>query len=154
NNGPHVDHACSGGSDTNCYTTPYNGSDQRVEVRLHADVSTVFTGIMHLGNVFGVSARAVSGANPVVSTSTTVIPCATDPGTIINGTPIFGKTVPHQTITNVTTNYGTTTYATTVVTTDPDTSLGGGGVGFAMSRVCGDSGTPGAIDYAGAGAGE
>src|SRR5262245_9490545 len=36
NKGPHVDHACVGGSDKNCYTTPYNGSNQLVEVKLHA----------------------------------------------------------------------------------------------------------------------
>jgi hypothetical protein len=153
NNGPPVTHACVGSSDTKCYVNPYNGSNQLVEVRLHETVNTLFTGILHMGNVFGVSARAVSGATPVISSSTTVIDGTTDPGTVINGNSIPGTTNGGTTITNATTNYGSTTSTIVGVTTDPSTSLGGGGVGFAMSRVCGDSSTPGAIDYSGAGAG-
>src|SRR5262249_53526570 len=91
NNGPPVTHACGPSSDTNCYMI--RSGNQQVEVRLHENVATVFTGIMHLGNLFGVSARAVSGATPVVSSSTTVIPGTTDPGTVIHGTTILGTTV-------------------------------------------------------------
>jgi hypothetical protein len=124
---------CNAPSDKNCYTWPYGtGPNAKglVEVRLSEGVSGFFANVAHLSSLFHVSARAVSSTSPVLGTTT--IPGSTDPG----------STDPNVTITGP-----------VHTTTDPDTNLGGNGVGFAMSRICGNlgSGVPGAIDYSGAG---
>jgi Putative Flp pilus-assembly TadE/G-like len=124
------DARCSTASDSNCYTWPYRGNNSLVEVRLNESVSTFFTSAVDalvpgnpLATAFTASARAVSSAEPVTTTS------------VISGTTIAGFTDPDTTIPG-----GTHT------TTDPDINLGGNGVAFTMSRSCS------AIGYSGAGA--
>ena len=127
---------CALPSDTNCYTNPYSGSgtpsDQLVEVRLSKTVPTFFTGAIGLGSLFTVRARAVTSANPLTATTTT-------PGTTTDGTQDPNTTIPGATHT----------------TTDPGITIGGDGVGWAMSRICGTTSplVPGAINYTGAGSG-
>jgi hypothetical protein len=122
---------CAAATDRNCYTWPYNGNNGLVEVRLRENVDGFITGVIDalfqssLGNVFKVSARSVASAAPV--TSETPIP----------GTTSDGFTDPGSTITGA-----------THTTTDPGITIGGDGVGFAMSRVCNN-----AISYGGAGSG-
>jgi putative Flp pilus-assembly TadE/G-like protein len=113
-NGVDVDsswHQCDAAHTTNCWTYPYNGHNDQVEVRLKAHVTTFIAGVIGL---FGadVSARAVSGTGPIYGYSTT-------PGTTIQGT---------TTISTIT--------GGTHTTTDPDQLSGGSGVAFTMSRVC------------------
>jgi Flp pilus assembly protein TadG len=125
NNGVDVDsswHQCDATHTTNCWTYPYNGHTDEVEVRLKAHVTTFIAGMI---GIYGadVSARAVSGTGPVVSSSTT-------PGTTVAGsTTVF--TIP----------------GTVRTTTGPDQLSGGSGVAFTMSRVCNS------ISYGGAGSG-
>ena len=113
-NGVNVDsswHQCDAAHTTNCWTYPYNGHNDQVEVRLKAHVTTFIAGVIGL---FGadVSARAVSGTGPIYGYSTT-------PGTTIQGT---------TTISTIT--------GATHTTTDADILSGGSGVAFAMSRLC------------------
>jgi hypothetical protein len=122
---------CSAATDRNCYTWPYKGNNSLVEVRLKESVGGFFTRAVDavfpgdpLGNAFTVSARAVSSANPVITTTTTpgTTYTVTDPDVVSTGA--------------------------THTTTDPGITIGGDGVGFAMSRVCDN-----AIIYSGAGSG-
>src|SRR5436190_14773369 len=48
NGGPFGTARCSAPTDTNCYSNPYNGSDQLVEVRLQIQVATFFVGTTHV----------------------------------------------------------------------------------------------------------
>jgi Flp pilus assembly protein TadG len=122
-------HQCSNSdpSDTNCWTYPYAGHTDQVEVRLNAPVSTFFVGaanaLLHGGIAanFNVSARAVASTNPVIGVTT----------------------IPGQTYTGST----TVILGGTHTTTDPDQLSGGSGVAFTMSRVCNS------ISYGGAGSG-
>jgi hypothetical protein len=122
---------CQAATDTNCYTTPYKGSDQLVEVRFHETVSTLFTDVLHLGKLFGVSARAVSSAQAQTSVNTT-------PGQTNLGLTQDPVTQPGATHT----------------TTDPDQVVGGeGAMAFAMSTSCTKDPGGAAITYQGAGGG-
>ena len=127
-------------TDKNCFAYPYyKPSDPltprygQVEVRLTTSVSAIFAGAIGLVGPFKVSARSVGAyaTSPITSTSTT-------PGTTIAGS----------------TGFVTITGATHT-TTDPGITIGGNGVGWAMSRICGDDtgSTTGAINYTGAGSG-
>jgi Flp pilus assembly protein TadG len=113
-NGVDVDsswHKCDAAHTTNCWTYPYNGHNDQVEVRLKAHVTTFIAGVIGLYGA-DVSARAVSGTGPIYGYSTT-------PGTTIQGT---------TTISTIT--------GATHTTTDPDQLSGGSGVAFTMSRLC------------------
>jgi hypothetical protein len=95
NHGPIVDHACvdtPGTKDTNCYTNPYKGSYQLVEVRLRKPIETFFTNVVGLSNIWHVSTRAVTTAAPIVGTVTNPDSTVTNPDQTI--------TNPPQTITN------------------------------------------------------
>jgi Flp pilus assembly protein TadG len=112
NNGVDVDsswHQCDATHTTNCWTYPYNGQNDLVEVRLRAHVTTFIAGMI---GIYGadVSARAVSGVGPTTTTNTT--PDVTSPSTTL--------TIPGGTHT----------------TTGPDQLSGGSGIAFTMSRVC------------------
>jgi Putative Flp pilus-assembly TadE/G-like len=92
NGGPAITHPCVGVNDVNCYTNPYKGSDQLVEVRLRESVVGFFTAAAHIAGPFDVSARAVGSAAPIVtghgSTASTSISTrigTTNPGTTIPG---------------------------------------------------------------------
>jgi Flp pilus assembly protein TadG len=113
-NGVNVDsswHECDAAHTTNCWTYPYNGHNDEVEVRLKAHVTTFIAGVIGLYGA-DVSARAVAGTGPIYGATTT-------PGTTIQGT------------TTVSTIHGGTH-----TTTDPDQLSGGSGIAFTMSRVC------------------
>jgi hypothetical protein len=126
NGGPSTLHQCTGPADTNCFAWPYNGNDRLIEVRLKKAAPTVLTGAIGLGNLFNVSARAVSSATPL----TTLTP----PTTHTTSTP--GSTIPGSTSTSTTNNVG-----------------GVPAVAFAKSTVCsGDSSAPPAIKLSGTGA--
>jgi hypothetical protein len=103
--------ACSATVTTNCFTTPYEGHDGLVEVRLTSHVTTFIAGAIGLYGA-NVSARAVAGGDPTFGFSTT----------------------PDSTI------QGTTSLATITggvhTTTDSDVLSGGSGVAFTMSRNC------------------
>jgi hypothetical protein len=104
---------CFKASDTNCYTWPYNGTYDQVEVRLRRVVKTFFTTVIGISKTFTVGARSVANTDPVVHTSTTTIPGTTNPGTVINGTSYPGTTDPGSTVYGTTTNYVTSTQTTT-----------------------------------------
>src|SRR5262249_37408481 len=107
---------CANASDTNCWTYPYGGHNDQVEVRLRAPVATFFVGVVDallnggVSTSFNVSARAVASTNPVIQTTT--IPGQSYPGTTVV---ISGDT--HT-------------------TTGPPILSGGSGVAFTMSRRC------------------
>jgi Flp pilus assembly protein TadG len=61
NGGPSPLHFCADSADTNCYLTPYNGDNTRLQVRLKKSVSGFFTGAVGLSGLLSVSARAVAG---------------------------------------------------------------------------------------------
>jgi Putative Flp pilus-assembly TadE/G-like len=136
NHGPTVDHACAGVSDRNCYTTPYKGNPQLVEVRLREQVHGFVTGLIDalfrssLGNVFRVGARSVSGATAQVAPPTTSTNVTSGDGSTITGT---------------STGYGTSTGTTT--------TGGVGAVAFAKSTNCTKDPGGAAITYSGAGGG-
>jgi hypothetical protein len=123
---------CVDDDSTNCYTWPYEGHTQQVEVRLTISIPTFLLGAIGLDGLLDkVSARAVAAGTPLVSPPTTET--IATPGTT-------------ATITAPSTVGTTTTPGTTQVTTTPV-----GGVvatqAFTMSRTC-DS-----ILYSGAGGG-
>jgi hypothetical protein len=116
---------CANASDTNCWTYPYSGHNDQVEVRLRAPVSTFFVGAVNamlnggLSTTVNVTARAVAQTDAVIGTTT-----------------IPGPTFPDSTA---------TIPGGIHTTTDPDQLSGGSGIAFTMSRVCS------AIQYTGAG---
>jgi hypothetical protein len=118
---------CANPSDKNCWTYPYAGHNDQVEVRLEAPVTTFFVGaadaLLHGGvsTTFNVSARAVASTNPVIGVTT----------------------IPGQTFTGSTTTIAGQTHTIT----DMVTLNEGSGVAFAMSRVCNS------ISYSGAASG-
>jgi Putative Flp pilus-assembly TadE/G-like len=124
NGGPSTIPQCADASAWNCYTWPYKGTFALVEVKLERPVTGFFASVAGVSNLFTAHARAVASTSPQLHEE--VVPGFTDPGSTDPDVIIPGAT---QT------------------TTDPDTVLGGGGVGFAMSRKCD------AIQYTGAGAG-
>jgi hypothetical protein len=130
NGGPATLNGAPGGrchvpTDTNCYTNPYKGNDQLLEVRLQMPVTTFFTATAHILGPFSVGARAVGSAGAITTTSTTTIP-----GTTIDGTTINGQTIPGTTI-NGTTVFGTSTSSSTTTTSAGNIAL------FAKDAVCG-----------------
>ena len=117
NGGPATLNGAPGGrcqvpTDTNCYTNPYKGNDQLLEVRLEMPVTTFFTAAAHIIGPFSVGARSVASAGAITSTSTTTIPGTTIDGTTINGTTIQGTTNPGTTISSTSTSVSTTTTTT------------------------------------------
>jgi hypothetical protein len=104
---------CAQPSDTNCYTWPYKGSYDLIEVRLRKPVKTVFTGAIGITKTFTVGARAVSATDPVVHTTTTTIPGTTVPGSTVGGIYYPGTTNAGTTLYGTTTNYVTSTQTTT-----------------------------------------
>jgi hypothetical protein len=118
---------CANASDTNCWTYPYNGQNDQVEVRLRAPVATFFVGVVDallnggVSTTVNVSARAVAQTDQVLGVTT----------------------IPGQTFTGST----TTIPGDTHTITDMVTLNEGSGVAFAMSRVCNS------ISYTGAGSG-
>jgi hypothetical protein len=110
---------CFKPSDTNCYTWPYKGSWDLVEVRLRKDVKTFFTKAIGISKTFTVSARSVASTDPVVQTSTTTIPGTTNPGTVYNGSSYPGTTNSGSTVYGTTTNYITSTETTITGTLYP-----------------------------------
>jgi hypothetical protein len=116
---------CANASDTNCWTYPYGGHNDQVEVRLRAPVATFFVGVVDallnggVSTTFNVSARAVAQTDQVIGSTT-----------------IPGPTFPDSTA---------TIPGGIHTTTDPDQLSGGSGIAFTMSRVCS------AIQYTGAG---
>jgi Putative Flp pilus-assembly TadE/G-like len=114
-NGIDVDsswHKCDAAHTTNCWTYPYNGHNDRVEVRLKAHVTTFIAGVIGLYGA-NVSARAVASTAPITGTSTSP-DVSVPPSTTVSTTP-----------------------GGTHTTTDPDQLSGDSGVAFTMSRLCG-----------------
>lgn len=157
-------HACDpvDASDTNCYQTPYKGSNDMIQVRVRQSLPPIFSNAFGLGP-FKVSASAAASAGAQVTTSTTpgltipdststiTTPASTTVVTTPNGTTTIvtpGTTTvvtnPDVTSTNIT-PASTTSTVSTITETIPNG--GNGGVGFAMSSAC-----P-AITYLGAGGG-
>jgi putative Flp pilus-assembly TadE/G-like protein len=143
NGGPGLLHKCSdrdvngfpipaAPEDSNCYTTPFKGNSNLVEVRLTRSVDEYFLDAIGLGGLLDeVSGRAVASALPLVSPPTTET--TTNPGTT--------ETVIQDGTTETIITPGTTEVTTT-------TTGGSGGVGFFKSTAC-----P-AISYTGSGQGE
>jgi hypothetical protein len=134
--------AVNGGSDaltpcvdpasTNCYSWPYKGNSEQVEVRLTIHMQGFLLDAIGLGHLLDeVSARAVAAATPLVSPPTTTT--IANPGTT--------QTIGDPDVVSTVVTPGTTNVTTTTV----------GGViasqAFTMSRAC-DS-----ILYTGAGGG-
>ena len=134
NGGPSSLHQCSdrdasgfpitgAPADTNCYTTPWKGNVNLVEVKLSRTIDEYFLDAIGLGGLLDtVSARAVAGITPLVapdSTSTTTVTGTTNTGINDPGTT--------QTITSP----GSTNVQT--VTTAGDL---GGAQAFVMSTSC------------------
>ncbi len=78
NGGPSTVHECSNAADTNCYTWPYSGSYDKVEVRMHRSVSGFFSGLAGVKKLSDVAARSVAFTSPVQSVA---------PDTVVPGTP-------------------------------------------------------------------
>ncbi|MFL5963914.1 MAG: TadE/TadG family type IV pilus assembly protein [Gaiellaceae bacterium] len=146
-------HACDplDAADTNCYQTPFKGSNDLIQVRVRETLPPIFANALGLGP-FKISAYAVASAAAQTtvssdpgytipdSTSTTTFPSST---TVII-TPDGTTTVITPGGTSTSTTPPTTTYSTsTGIETVPGN--GSGGLMFAMSTAC-----P-AITYAGAG---
>jgi hypothetical protein len=165
---PKFFHACdpADSTDTNCFETPHNGSNDLIQVRVTETLAPIFANALGMGP-FKISARATAsaGAQTIVSSS----PDYTGPGsTTTDVIPGSTTVVTNPSSTTVlTTPDGTTTVvtpgSTTTIVTPPTTTYsistqtvlgpgsGNGGVAFAMSAQCKDSTTPAAISYTGAG---
>ena len=140
NGGPSVLHQCSdrdasgfpipgAPADENCYTNPWKGNQNLVEVRLTRSIDEYFLDAIGLGGLLDeVSARAVAGVTPLVAPDTT--DTTTIPGTTVAGTT---QTIP-----------GAESTTTQTVTTPGDLE---GASAFIMSPTCN------AIRYEGAGGG-
>jgi len=76
NGGPASVHECTGAGDTNCYAWPYNGTYDKVEVRVRRSFSGLFAHVTGLDKAVEVGARAVASTTPVES----VTPDAVIPG--------------------------------------------------------------------------
>ena len=84
NGGPPSVEQCANVEDTNCYTWPYDGSFEKVEVRVTQSVSGFFTKLTGMDRVVDVAARSVASTTPVETVA---------PDTVIPGTPAQTITV-------------------------------------------------------------
>jgi hypothetical protein len=146
-------HACADATDTNCFLTPYKGSNDLIQVRGRETVLPVFANALGMGP-FKVSASATASADaqtdevitPSAVSSDQTVPVVLPPTTTVVTTPGGTSTlvISGGEVTTVTPDI-TTSSVSTMTETLP--TSGNGGVGFAMSSEC-----P-AITYLGAGGG-
>jgi hypothetical protein len=108
-------HACASASDTDCFQTPYKGSNSYVQVRFHRAVATFFGGAIGVPSL-SISASAAATAAPVTST------------TVINGTTITGTTVAGTTVFTTSTSTTTTGQVNAALFADNTSCADGTGI--------------------------